>query len=138
MQKTQYYFRRGAAKKWTLIAFCVFLILGYIGFQFLGIPIREYEIKKKADEKIRFDENDVIKTKLVQYLKEKGIVISPDSIFIRRKGKGEIGDSVAIKFSYKDSCRLLGDALDMPFNRYFVFQHDIELKNIKQDAPLRH
>ncbi|MBN1151091.1 hypothetical protein JXA84_07750 [candidate division WOR-3 bacterium] len=129
--------KNGAAKKWALLSFLLLLIAGYIGFQFLAIPIRQYEIRKKADEKIRFEDNEVIRTKLVQFMKEKGVTISPDSIFIRRKGKGEIGDSVAIQFSYTDSCRLLGDVLDIPLNRYFVFHHDIELKNIMQDAPLR-
>lgn len=129
--------KKGASKKWALLFLLLLIIAGYIGFQFLLIPIRQYEIRKKADEKIRFEDNEVIREKLVQFMKEKGITISPDSIIIRRRGEGEIGDSVAIQFSYKDSCRLLGNALDIPLNRYFVFQHDIELKNVRHDAPLR-
>lgn len=137
MKNTSNNFKSGYSKKWILLTFLTLVILGYIGFQFIGIPIRQYEIRKKADEKIKFDDNDVIKTKLVQFMKEKGITVSPDSIIIRRRGSGEIGDSVAIRFSYKDSCRLLGDALDIPFNKYFVFNHEIEIKNVRQDAPLR-
>lgn len=134
---------KGLAQIWKLLIFLGLILIGWMGFQFLIIPIKHYEIKKKADEKIRYEDREVIKTKLKKYLHQKGIMIDTADIHVFVKGKGqneeiETGDSLRVEFEYSDSCYLLGVLLPPAMNIKFVFHHKVDLRNIRLEAELRH
>jgi len=134
---------KGMAQIWKIVIFFGIALIAWMGFQFLMIPIKLYEIKKKADEKVRFEEREVIKTKLNKYLREKGIMIDTSDIHVYVKGKGiteeiETGDSLRVEFEYSDSCYLLGILLPPTMNLKFVFHHKVDIRNVRLDADLRH
>lgn len=132
------YSEKGISPWITLLIVFLIIVIAWISFQFISISYIKYEIRKKAEEKIKFEfDNDVIRNDMVKFLKSKGIVILPDEITIARQGT-EIGDSVMISFAYTDSCRLLGNLIKADWNKVFVFNYEIELKNILFEAELRH
>ena len=119
-----------------LIIFLVVVII-WIALQFVSVYYRRYEIRKKADEKVKYEkDNDVIRTEMIKYLDMKGIEITEEEIKIARQGI-EIGDSVMINFAYRDSTRLLGSMITADWNKVFIFDFEIKLKNILHDSPLR-
>jgi len=132
------YAEKGMSPWITLLIVFLIVVIAWISFQFIAINYRKYEIIKRADEKIKFEyDNEVIRDNMIKYLKSKGIEIHPDEITIARQGT-DIGDSVMINFAYTDSCRLLGNLIKADWNIVFVFNYDIELKNILHQAELRH
>ncbi|MGC9367117.1 MAG: hypothetical protein ACP5FK_08770 [bacterium] len=119
-----------------LIIFLVVVII-WIALQFVSVYYRRYEIRKKVDEKVKYEkDNDVIRTELIKYLDIKGITVAEGEIKIARQGN-EVGDSVMINFTYRDSTRLLGSMITADWNKVFVFDFEIKLKNILYDSPLR-
>ncbi|KQC15011.1 MAG: hypothetical protein APR63_12980 [Desulfuromonas sp. SDB] len=119
-----------------LIIFLVVVII-WIALQFVSVYYRRYEIRKKVDEKVKYEkDNDVIRTELIKYLDMKGITVTEGEIKIARQGN-EVGDSVMINFTYRDSTRLLGSMITADWNKVFVFDFEIKLKNILHDSPLR-
>lgn len=119
-----------------LIIFLVVVII-WIALQFVSVYYRRYEIRKKVDEKVKYEkDNDVIRTELIKYLDMKGITVTEGEIKIARQGN-EVGDSVMVNFTYRDSTRLLGSMITADWNKVFVFDFEIKLKNILHDSPLR-
>jgi hypothetical protein len=119
-----------------LIIFLVVVII-WIGLQFVSVYYRRYEIRKKADEKVKFEsDNDVIRREMIKYLDMKGIIVTEGEIKIARQGT-DVGDSVMIDFPYRDSIRLLGNMITADWNKVFIFDFEIKIKNILHEAPLR-
>ncbi len=132
------YSEKGISPWITLLIVFLIIVIAWISFQFIAINYIKFEIKKKSEEKIKFEfDNDVIRNDMIKFLKSKGIEIHPDDITIARQGT-DIGDSVMISFTYTDSCRLLGNLIKADWNKVFVFNYEIKLKNILHDADLRH